>query len=156
MNTSNTRTERNNRTTNTVATRTTAGMLTEVVKPATACREANNNMEITSARVEKPTTLSRDASISSRNSQLLEHWQQSTVTLAAAETVEKSQMSTAEGRPAMACRDASNSRDANNSTSIIRTSTATVWSPTTHDFSGKFEKNLSESLKIRDKRHKKE
>jgi hypothetical protein len=56
---------------------TTAGMLAKVVKLATACREANNNMDqltskiTTAAAVEKPVTYSRYAINSSNKSQLL-------------------------------------------------------------------------------------
>jgi hypothetical protein len=50
-------------------------MLEKVMKPATACREDNNNidninMRWQAAAVEKPATFSRDASNSSRNLQL--------------------------------------------------------------------------------------
>jgi hypothetical protein len=41
MNASNSRNESNNRTINTVGVPAKAGMLAKVVKPATACREAN-------------------------------------------------------------------------------------------------------------------
>ncbi len=44
MNAGNSRNESNNRIANTVGTPTTAGMLAKVMKPATACREDNNNM----------------------------------------------------------------------------------------------------------------
>ncbi len=40
-NTSNSRNERNNRTANTAGTPAKAGMLSKVVKPATACKEIN-------------------------------------------------------------------------------------------------------------------
>ncbi len=69
------RNESNNRTAIRVGTPTRAGMLAKLVKLATACREANNNMEsesdIIATAVEKPATFSRNASNSNRTSQLL-------------------------------------------------------------------------------------
>jgi hypothetical protein len=67
MNASNSRNENDNRTANTVGTPTTAGMLAKVVRPATACRVANNNMtpltpEMTAEAAEKPAIFSREAS----------------------------------------------------------------------------------------------
>jgi hypothetical protein len=44
-NTSNSWNERNSRTANTVGTPTTAGIIAEVMKPATACREDNNHIQ---------------------------------------------------------------------------------------------------------------
>ncbi len=151
MNTSNSRTERNNRTTNTVATGTTAEMLT-AVKPAKACREANNNMDIINIKDNSSTSREasnfqqRDASNISRNSQLLLNIGNSQV--GGSRDGRKKITDVNSRRETCKSRDASNSRDANKSTSISRTSAATVWSPTTHDFLRKFDKNLSESLQI--------
>jgi 5,10-methylenetetrahydrofolate reductase len=47
---SNSRNESNCRTPNTVGTPTTAGMLAKVMKPATASREDNNNMDTINIR----------------------------------------------------------------------------------------------------------
>jgi hypothetical protein len=46
INAGNSRNESNNRVANTVGTPTIAGMLAKEMKPATACREDNNNMDI--------------------------------------------------------------------------------------------------------------
>jgi hypothetical protein len=51
-------------------------------------------------------------------------------------------------------RDARNSRDATNSTSICRDANGTVKTPTTHGVSRKFAKKLSERQKICEERHK--
>jgi hypothetical protein len=50
MNTSSSRNESNIRTTNTVWTPAKAGMLTQVVKPATACRETNYSRDTINIR----------------------------------------------------------------------------------------------------------
>jgi hypothetical protein len=47
---SNSRNESNARTANTVGTPKTAGMLAKVMKPATACREDNSNIDIINMR----------------------------------------------------------------------------------------------------------
>jgi hypothetical protein len=49
-NASNSRNESSSRTANTVRTPTTAGMLEKVMKPATACREDNNNIDTINMR----------------------------------------------------------------------------------------------------------
>jgi hypothetical protein len=49
-NASNSRIESNSRTANTVGTPTIAGILAKVMKPATACREDNNNIDIINMR----------------------------------------------------------------------------------------------------------
>ncbi len=46
----NSRNESNSKTASRVGTPTTAGMLAKVMKPATACREDNNNIDIINMR----------------------------------------------------------------------------------------------------------
>jgi hypothetical protein len=72
------RNESNNRTANTVGTPSTAGILAEEVKPATACREANNNMDTINIRDDSSS--SRKANIQQERQQqqfttTVEHWQ---------------------------------------------------------------------------------
>ncbi len=54
--------------------------------------------------------------------------------------------STAEGRPAKARMP--ERRLTNNSTSVSKDANSTIWTPTTHEFSRKFNKKLSERRKI--------
>jgi hypothetical protein len=97
-------------------------MLANIVKPATACREANNNMDtINMGDKSREKDKSREAS-SARTTATAAGTQNYcrklwTVGLAAAGTIETSQTSTSEGRPATeGTPTSSNSRDVNNST----------------------------------------
>jgi hypothetical protein len=76
-NASDSRNESNNRTANTVRTLTTAGILAKEVKPATACRETNNNMNTINIR--DNSSSSREANSEKGGQQqhfttIVEHW----------------------------------------------------------------------------------
>jgi hypothetical protein len=81
---------------------------------------------------------------------ILEYWQQSGWQ---AETIETSRSSAAEGRPAKA-GTLSTEETPTTVLLLAGTPTATVWSPTTHDFSGEICKKLSAKQKIRKKTQK--